>query len=279
MRPIDFKMFAKSLVVLALLATYVAAQGTLLNSTIDPTTVDATTKGQWCASEIDVCGDLCGGNYTSNTCNSTSLDYTCLCNNGTAPGLQYYTGSLDTFICEYIYSECIVAAGTDSVAQNVCVQNANQNCGVIHPNNDHYNATSTSTTSSAAPAATSSSVSATPKSKGLTTGAKAGIGIGASLGGILAIAGIAYFLHRAQQRKKYQVSTGPGLYSAELGGEGKPIAELEDGQALTVAEQAELIRRRRLGELDSNELSELVGGERAELEARRRQGRDIFEMG
>lgn len=49
------------------------------NYTIDPNSVDATTRANWCRAETNTCPVLCGGNlYKSNTCDQVSLVFFCL---------------------------------------------------------------------------------------------------------------------------------------------------------------------------------------------------------
>lgn len=50
-----------------------AAQVQTGNYTIDPNSVDSTTRANWCRAETNTCPVLCGGNlYKSNTCTQAS---------------------------------------------------------------------------------------------------------------------------------------------------------------------------------------------------------------
>jgi len=50
-----------------------AAQVQTGNYTIDPNSVDSTTRANWCRAETNTCPILCGGNlYKSNTCTQAS---------------------------------------------------------------------------------------------------------------------------------------------------------------------------------------------------------------
>ncbi|KAF4632464.1 hypothetical protein G7Y89_g5675 [Cudoniella acicularis] len=149
-------MFAKSAVAVALLAGFAVA-ATSDNSTIDPSTVTLTTRSQWCQGEQNTCPILCGGASatTSNDCDPTTLNYTCTCSNGSAPGLQYYTTTMPTFICEQIYQNCIVTGQNDAAAQKLCTTAEANNCGHLDPSK--YVAPASSSSSSAATTATSAS--------------------------------------------------------------------------------------------------------------------------
>jgi hypothetical protein len=63
-------------------------------------------------------------------------------------------------------------------------------------------------------------------------------------------------------------------------GAGRPRGSELMGEPLNEDEKKELERRRRAAELESMVPVEIGGGgERAELEARRKMARDLFEMG
>ncbi|KAH8808352.1 hypothetical protein F5884DRAFT_366481 [Xylogone sp. PMI_703] len=147
-------MYAKSVVAVALFAGLAAAQS---NITIDPNSVDINTRASWCAGEINTCGTLCSGATSSNDCNTNTLQFNCTCSaNNSQPGLQYYTETMPTFICEQIFQNCIVAGENDAAAQKLCNQNEKQNCGHLNPAN-FTPSSSSSAAPSSTPAATQSS--------------------------------------------------------------------------------------------------------------------------
>ncbi|KAM3071268.1 hypothetical protein ACMFMG_008860 [Clarireedia jacksonii] len=190
-------MFTKSIVGLALVAL-VAAQsgGTTSNSTIDPSTVSPSLRSQWCAGEISTCGTLCNGNPSTNVCDPDTLNYTCTCqSNGSTPGLQYYTQTMPTFICEKIHDNCIVAGENDAAAQKLCNENEVKNCGHLNPDNYTAAATTSASSTSASATATSgtaSSVSASASAATSKSAAAAAISlnIGREYGTGLFVAGV-----------------------------------------------------------------------------------------
>jgi hypothetical protein len=184
-------MFSKSIVAFALLASSVAAQ----NTTINPNSVDASTRSSWCSGELSTCGILCSGNTDSNTCDPTSLNYTCACSsNSSTPGLQYYTQSMPTFICEQIYANCIAAGQNVAAAQKVCTTNEQNNCGHLDPAN-FTAAAASSTASSTASATGSSAATGSAATTSATKGAAAALGRDFSTGIVAAgIAGVFGFM-------------------------------------------------------------------------------------
>ncbi|KAK4464176.1 hypothetical protein QBC42DRAFT_52782 [Cladorrhinum samala] len=147
-----------------LLATLSAVTGVVAQSqnfTINPALVPDGTKVDWCSAQFNTCGDLCGGTPTANDCSSSTLSFTCTCRNGTAPGLEYYTGTLPTFICQESYRQCIESNVGDKNAQSKCKTTIQDHCGTLDPSKaevDSGSSQSTSSSSSAsAPAPTGSS--------------------------------------------------------------------------------------------------------------------------
>lgn len=66
----------------------------------------------------------------------------------------------------------------------------------------------------------------------------------------------------------------------EMGEERNKSPDMQIYVPLTVDEKKELDRRRRASELEGGGMAvEMDGGERAELEARRRMARDLHELG
>jgi len=188
-------MFVKSIVGLTFVALATAQSGgTTSNSTIDPSSVTASLRSQWCAGEIATCGTLCDGNPDSNTCDTDTLNYTYTCSsNGSAPGLQYYIQTMPTFICEQIYQNCIVAGQNNATAQEICTENEKSNCGHLNPDNYTAPATTSASSTSASATATSgtaSSVSASASAATSSSAAAISLNIGREYGTGLFVAGV-----------------------------------------------------------------------------------------
>ncbi|KXX81880.1 hypothetical protein MMYC01_202339 [Madurella mycetomatis] len=103
------------------------------NITIDPSTVDPGLKSGWCGAQFNTCRMLCANSLTANNCNSETLEFDCRCSNGSAPGLQYYTQTIPTFICEQAYSDCITANTDSAQAQEECRTDIRAHCGTLDP--------------------------------------------------------------------------------------------------------------------------------------------------
>ncbi|KAE9376479.1 hypothetical protein N431DRAFT_181342 [Stipitochalara longipes BDJ] len=287
-----------------------AGQTTL---TFDPSTIDLTTRGQWCQAEFNTCKALCS-TTNSNSCDANTLNFTCTCaSNNSAPGLQYYMQTMPTFICEENFKLCNAAAinaVNSSAAQAACVATEQNDCGHIDPANFTAAAATTSSItlstisslSSTKPQSTSISISTTTPSSsssttistnspqpsaqthsGLSTGAKAGIGVGAAVVVLLFIIGLwlAFWYGRRtrspagdkQSKNQKNIGEKPELEASEA----RTAQIHEIGDPLNWDEKQELENRRRAAELDGESVIVRPGiSERAELEARRRG--DVFEL-
>ncbi|OTA07752.1 HFB protein [Trichoderma parareesei] len=111
-----------SAVLLAVAAALVSAQvptyKSSLNMTIDPNTVAQQQRGK----------------NTLSLSGSATLKYDCTCaSNSSAPGLQYYTQTLPTFICEQLYANCIQTNAGNQDGQRACKNNIQKLCATQNP--------------------------------------------------------------------------------------------------------------------------------------------------
>ncbi|KAL2132300.1 hypothetical protein VTI74DRAFT_3963 [Chaetomium olivicolor] len=142
-------------VLLVALSALTVATAQTQNFTIDPNSVNPSLRADWCNAEYNTCRVLCANNPTENDCNADTLKYVCTCQNGSAPGLQYYTQTMPTFICETAFSNCIAANTGSSKAQDECKANIKSKCGTLDPTKAQINNPSDQSTSSAGPAGSS----------------------------------------------------------------------------------------------------------------------------
>lgn len=162
----------RSSILLALSAASLAAA---TNYTVDPTAIDASTRSSWCAGQVNTCSTLCDDNPKTDSCDTTDLTYSCTCSNGSAPGLEYYTQTMPTYLCQQEYADCILANPNNATGQEECKTDIEDTCGTLDPTNYTAAATTTSSSASSSATATSSvaSASATVASATSTAGAMA----------------------------------------------------------------------------------------------------------
>ncbi|KAK5658793.1 hypothetical protein OQA88_1605 [Cercophora sp. LCS_1] len=171
--------------------TLVAAQSN--NFTIDPSTVKLETRSAWCNGEFNTCNLLCGSDPLDNQCDPATLKFSCKCQNGTAPGLEYYQQTLPTFLCEESYGRCIEKTTGDSQAQSRCAKDIRAKCGTLDPTKAEVGGGSGGTSSSAAPSGSSAPTgnvasTSTQGAAAPTHAAYIGNGFAAVAAGVLAAA-------------------------------------------------------------------------------------------
>ncbi|KAK7719564.1 hypothetical protein SLS64_001741 [Diaporthe eres] len=140
-------------VVSALSALLVSAQNSTFS--IDPTEVTLSERAQWCSAQSSTCNTLCDSNPQDNSCDVDTLDFSCNCQNGSAPGLQYYTQTMDTFICQRAFQDCNEANVGNAKGQENCTTSIQDNCGTLDPAD--YSATPSATESSSSETASATS--------------------------------------------------------------------------------------------------------------------------
>jgi hypothetical protein len=55
---------------------------------LDLARVSPATRNSWCIQQLGVCRNLCGGTTQQNICSRDTLNFTCICKDGTAPSLD-----------------------------------------------------------------------------------------------------------------------------------------------------------------------------------------------
>ncbi|KAH8910638.1 hypothetical protein BR93DRAFT_278008 [Coniochaeta sp. PMI_546] len=141
------------------------ASADMKNFTIDPNEVPASTRATWCQAELNTCNTLCSSAPTANDCQVSDLSYHCTCQNGTAPGLEYYTQTIYSFVCQQAFTDCNLQNVGNKTGQDACVTNIRNNCGTLdptkfQPSSGGDTSSSTSPTSSPTGTGTPSSTSA-----------------------------------------------------------------------------------------------------------------------
>ncbi|UZP33638.1 hypothetical protein NXS19_001454 [Fusarium pseudograminearum] len=127
-----------SFAILAMAVSAVSAQSVKtykdsLDMTIDPNSVELTTRSSWCGAQQNTCDTLCSDNTDKNNCNDDTLNWECTCSsNSSAPGLQYYTQTMPTFICENLFAQCISQTNTQSGSEE-CKKKIQSKCAEQSP--------------------------------------------------------------------------------------------------------------------------------------------------
>jgi len=135
---------------IAVIALLVSAQAQV-QYTIDPNSVPLATRQKWCDSQQASCPLLClqlpGSSSTTaaNTCDATSLQYTCVCGNGQSPNATEFSQTLPYYICQEWGQQCVANCGNNNACQASCTQD--HPCGAQDPT--RVNVTTTSSTMSA----------------------------------------------------------------------------------------------------------------------------------
>lgn len=135
---------------------------------------------------------------SANSTLQTTLEYSCTCSNGSAPGLEYYLQTLPTFICEQAFKDCIDANVGNARGQTNCTDNIQSQCGTINAQADEASTTTTSAAAATnAPTGTGSAntgATATPSSSS-STGFAAPTANPARYGNAAAVAAIGLFAY------------------------------------------------------------------------------------
>ncbi|SPJ84039.1 uncharacterized protein FTOL_10555 [Fusarium torulosum] len=167
-----------SFALLAMAISAVSAQSvksykSSLDMTIDPNTVDIATRSDWCGAQQNTCDTLCKDDTDSNQCTESDLKWECTCSsNSSTPGIQYYTQTMPTFICQQLFSQCITENTSSQQGQRECKSKIDAKCAKQNPPKNVASNSDDSTTTasnSATSSATKSSSDATGTAESVST--------------------------------------------------------------------------------------------------------------
>ncbi|EME39321.1 hypothetical protein DOTSEDRAFT_83110 [Dothistroma septosporum NZE10] len=137
---------------------------------VDVSQIDTATRQSWCRAQTNSCPEICGGQANPNTCDQTTLNYTCTCTDGSTPNITNYDQTIPSFICAQWKSNCVANHPNDLDGQTGCLSVV---CGSA-------NATSGESTASSSSASSPSSTSSGSAATGSATGSASASGASAS---------------------------------------------------------------------------------------------------
>ncbi|KAL8692526.1 MAG: hypothetical protein Q9218_002471 [Villophora microphyllina] len=121
--------------ILAVLATQLVRLAA--PQTIDPSTVDDATKQKWCNDQQAACPLLClqqnaSDVPTSNDCTPSTLDFSCVCDNGQQPNASEYSQTIPFYECTEAATQCVNNCNKgDTACQSTC--RTAHPCGAQNP--------------------------------------------------------------------------------------------------------------------------------------------------
>ncbi|KAF1360159.1 hypothetical protein EJ07DRAFT_117042 [Lizonia empirigonia] len=204
-------LYSSLIVAVSALAGFAAAQNNTVIPccTVSVSSVPESDRQDWCNAQENTCVDLCGGQgdiaSNGNTCDATTLDYTCKCSNGTdiSSSMSTYQQTVPAQMCYYWFNTCINATiganGEGNAAEQYnCEQARDSKCGNTTID-DSSSGSSSSAASSATPSSSggASAASSSPTGSGSAAAssgaavANFAFGTPALAGGLLAIFGLA----------------------------------------------------------------------------------------
>ncbi|KAF2630732.1 hypothetical protein BU25DRAFT_361836 [Macroventuria anomochaeta] len=209
-------LYSSVIVAVSALAGFAAAQNSTVIACceVPVNNVSEDLRQSWCDAQENTCVDLCGGQgdiaSNGNTCDASTLEYTCKCSNGTTIAedtMKTYQQTVPAQMCYFWYDACINATINpttkegNAAQQFQCTQARDAQCG-----NTTIDESSSGSSSASASASGSGSASRTSAASGTgaaatgssTAAASAGaavanfaLGTPALAGGLLAIFGLA----------------------------------------------------------------------------------------
>lgn len=166
---------------------------------INPDDVPESTREYWCQQQESQCPLIClqqpgvkTQNTVANDCEWETLEYSCICDDNSAPNITKYTQTMPYFKCTEWGNQCEKNCGQDSKCANDC--RANHPCGAQDPAKPNSTASASSSASPTPTKSESSDASATGRlgeSNNNNSPGSGAMAVGASYGTmVLTFAGI-----------------------------------------------------------------------------------------
>ncbi|KAJ5491473.1 hypothetical protein N7539_003040 [Penicillium diatomitis] len=143
--------------------------------------VDATTKSNWCEGQRNTCPLICGGAASQNTCDSSSLQFSCVCVDGSHPNVTEYQTTIPFYVCNANIGQCLSNNAGQLDAQEACKQikcgnkQAGGSSSSTSSSASSESTTMASSTSMAAASATGASTTASSSAAAATSSGAASI--------------------------------------------------------------------------------------------------------
>ncbi|EPS25950.1 hypothetical protein POX_c04325 [Penicillium oxalicum] len=146
----------RSMVVLSAFAATALAQSSTYSYTFPQGfnlgLVDSSTKSSWCEGQRNTCPQICGGAASQNTCIDATLQFNCVCVDGSQPNVTAYQTTIPFYVCNAYIGQCLANNAGQLDAQEACKE---VQCG----NKNATDSSSSSSSSSSSTTAASSSAS------------------------------------------------------------------------------------------------------------------------
>ncbi|KAJ5166620.1 uncharacterized protein N7482_005401 [Penicillium canariense] len=81
----------------------------------------------WCQGQRNECPSICKGATRQNTCEPSTLNFNCICADGSTPDVSPYIQTVPFYVCEESYGQCIASHPNDIQGQRACKKAAT--CG------------------------------------------------------------------------------------------------------------------------------------------------------
>ncbi|KAJ5120585.1 uncharacterized protein N7515_009973 [Penicillium bovifimosum] len=121
--------------------------------------VDSSERSAWCSAQRNTCPDICQDGTRLNSCDSNTLDFSCVCADGSTPDVTPFKQTVPFFVCQANYGQCINSHPDDAEGQRTCKKNAV--CGSKNATEEADSSSSSTTTAASTTLAMATSTDST----------------------------------------------------------------------------------------------------------------------
>ncbi|EAW15173.1 uncharacterized protein ACLA_058310 [Aspergillus clavatus NRRL 1] len=127
-------------------------------TSVNISNIDIGLRNQWCQSQTSSCPLLClqmknaTDSPEENTCDSDTLEFSCICDNNKSPNASEYSQTIPYFLCSQQNDDCVTRCDGDSTCQSDC--RSKHPCGAQAPKRVNVTTTTSATSNPTNPAKT-----------------------------------------------------------------------------------------------------------------------------
>ncbi|KGO61709.1 hypothetical protein PEX2_016140 [Penicillium expansum] len=141
--------------------------------------VSSSQLSDYCSAQRNTCPEICQQGTKLNSCDPSTLKFSCVCSDGSTPDVTPYAQTVPFFVCQDTYIQCVNSHPNDAEGQRACKKAAT--CGSKNASAVTTTASTTtmsSTTLALATATESSTTQTSSVAPASTTTANAAVALG-----------------------------------------------------------------------------------------------------
>ncbi|KAJ5952422.1 uncharacterized protein N7479_010835 [Penicillium vulpinum] len=143
--------------------------------------VKSTDLSAWCGAQRNTCPEVCQSGTKLNSCDSSTLNFSCVCGDDSTPDMTPYQQTVPFYVCQATYGQCVDSHPNDAEGQRACKKAAvcgSKNASEVTTTSSSSSTTAASSTLALATATESAATTSTSSVAPASTTTNAAVALG-----------------------------------------------------------------------------------------------------